>query len=159
MQINKHPTLREVIEENIPYEWMSLEFCGFGIADQVDATDFADESSVEDDLSFWLKGAACKSEFHTYSFEAIRINLSSVDEHDVEYLVGERPLGLINYYDSENVQINLPLKSPIYKNLFLLVASDISSLNIRIAIPIWREKEAKVLPILKYQLFYEKDAI
>ena len=159
MKDQKHPSLREIIDENLMYEWLSLKVTGFGIADQVDSTNFAyDDYDVTEDMSFWLIGAACKSEFETYSFESVRINLISVDYHCLEYLQGERPLGLINYYDPENVQINLSLKPQIYNNLLSLIAGDISLLDIRIAIPVWKEKEAKVLPVLKYQVVYKQEA-
>lgn len=158
MSGNKHPHLREVIEEDSRYEWISLSFSGFGIANQVDSENFSYGSPVLDDLSFWLKGTACKSEFGTYSFESVRVNLSSVDSNCLENLVGDRPLGSINYYDSEFVNINLSIMPQIYSNLLSLIASDIELLNIRVAIPVWKVKEAKVLPILKYQLIYEKEA-
>ena len=158
MSGRKHPHLSDVIEEGSSYEWISLSFSGFGIADQVDSENFSYGSPVTDDLDFWLKGTACRSDFGTYSFESVRANLSSVDSNCLENLVGDYPLGLINYYEPEFVNINLPLKSQIYNNLLSLIASDIKLLNIRVAIPIWKVKEAKVLPILKYQLIYKKEA-
>jgi hypothetical protein len=151
-----HPSLDEVIKDDSSYEWISLKIIGFAIGDYADAEHAEFNSSVSDP-SFSLQSSACISEYGTYSFKSVHINLSLVSSESLEKLEGKTPLGLVNYYDPEMVHINLPLKPQIYNNLLALIVSDISLLKITVAIPIWKDKEAKCLPLEKYQVMYKKE--
>jgi hypothetical protein len=152
----KHPTLEEVINERCSWEWITFDINGFFIGD------FADADNGRGDVSsfnFSLFTDAAESEYGTVKFEKSVINISEEVDDNLQQLKGRAPLGSINYYETEQAHINITLNTRLYNSILNLLNNCIDNLEVKVAIPVWENSEAKVLPLLKYQVSYQKTKI
>jgi hypothetical protein len=149
-----HPSLKEVVTENSNYEWLEANISGFYIGDFVDSENQTGSISSP---SFNIFSKSSESEYGTFSYQEATIFIEQADENELQNLIGEFPVGNINYYDSARTFITLKINDKIYNNLLVLLTSNIKFLSIKVAIPVWDDKEAKCLPLLKYQITYKEE--
>jgi hypothetical protein len=148
-----HPSLKEVIEKECGYEWLTLDICGFFIGDFADSENGKGKVSSP---SFSLASNKSESEYGTYSFHKSSISIVQASEVDLNNLKGKFPLGSVNFYDEELASISIALSEKIYCNLINLLCHNTENLVIKVAIPKWHDKDCKCLPLIKYQVTYHQ---
>ncbi|WP_372879092.1 hypothetical protein [Spongiibacter marinus] len=152
--MSRHPSLKDILEEQSGYEWMSLS------PEKLTIRDWADAENVEGDrcnMEFFILCGPASSEYGTYSFNNILVNIYAVPEKQIQALEGKSPLGLINYYEEECPTINLNLSEALLERLLPFIASDLGGFRVRVSVPKWKDESAKCLPLLSYQVFYERE--
>jgi len=149
-----HPSLEEVLNEESLYEWMSLAPIRMTIKDWIDAEDGNGERGL---MQFIIECGPASSEYSSFDFPSVVVNLYSVPEKEIQNLEGKFPLGSINYYEQSCPTININLKEKLYSTLLPFISNDLSGLRMKVSIPKWEEESSKCLPLLSYQVFYEKE--
>jgi len=150
-----HPSLNEVTEKECSHEWMSLSPQNLTISDWVDSENTEGDRC---NMEFIILCGPASSEYDTYSFQSISLNICSVPEKKIQKLEGKFPLGLINFYEKECPTINVNLSEDLFTRLLPFMANDLAGLCVKVSIPRWEDKSAKCLPLLSYQVFYEQQA-
>jgi len=146
------PSLNDIKNERCNYEWLETNISGFFLGDFVDSEN---EKSSISNPDFYLFSNASESEYGSIFFENAIITVKQAEEDKLQNLEGENPLGSINYYDKENSGITIFVASIIYNNLINLLTHNINNINLKVAIPIWKDENIKFLPLFKYQLTYK----
>lgn len=151
--MRKHPTLKEALAERPSDEWLTVNISGFTLGDFPSWENSLGEIS---NPSFCFILGPSESDLGTVSFNRGIVSLNRVAADSIQNLEGEKPFGSINYYDSEYAAINLNVNESLYDNLVSLL-NDLHCLSLRVSIPLVEDREVKCLPLLSYQLVYEKD--
>ena len=149
-----HPSLSEVLDAQCLADWMTLVPRNMTIKDWIDSEDpNGDRGSME----FFFECGETSSESGGFNFPNVILNLSVTSEKTIQELEGDFPLGTINYYDSSCPSINVNLKEQMYRTLLPFLANKIANFRLRVSIPDWQDKSAKCLPLMSYQVFYERE--
>ncbi|KXI27801.1 hypothetical protein [Paraglaciecola hydrolytica] len=149
-----HPSLNDVLEGRCNVEWIALS------AEKLVIRDWADSENSKGDIcnmELSILCGPCSSEYEIYNFGSVSLNIYSVEEEQIQNLEGDSPLGSINFYEEACPTINVKLSKKLVAHLLPFIANDLSGLRVRISIPDWEDKLAKFLPLMSYQVFYEKD--
>ena len=149
-----HPNLVEILKKRCLSEWMSLKPKRLVIKDWVDAEDGDEERGF---MRFVIECGPASSEHGRFDFQQVHVNLYSVAEETIQHFEANYPLGSINYYERSCPTINVNLRETLYSTLLPFISTDLSGLAIRVSIPIWEDKSSKCLPLMNYQVFYEKE--
>lgn len=150
---NLHPSLTEVLEEKCLDEWLDLPIS------RLYFNDFADSENEAGDISspsLSFLSVNISSEFGTFSFDKVSVDIIETSENELQELKGKHPLGVINYYEESCPTVVLHLTEKTINRILQLLSQGSDSLKIRVAIPKWKDKESKCLPLVKYQFFYER---
>lgn len=150
-----HPTLDEVLSNSCLAEWIKLRVESLRIQDWVDAENQAvDRTNPE----FLLLGSSFESELGSIAGNAFTVSLREVTNESLQTLAEERPVGSINFYDPNDVYITLNLNTRVFDKIIAACATRFSGLSLRISVPEWDDKTAKMLPLLSYQIRHEVEA-
>jgi hypothetical protein len=150
-----HPSLEEVLAERCSDEWIDIP------VNKIVIRDWANAENKKGDItntSVHLRSGPCTSEHGTFSFGSMALYINHIEEDQIQNLIGESPLGMINYYEESCPTVSLNLTTQLMSYLLPLVANDLNGLSIRVSIPIWSNKDVKCLPLMDYQVAYEKSA-
>ena len=148
-----HPSLNEVLEDNCNGEWMSLSVEKLVIRDWADAENMKGEIC---NMEFSILCGPCSSDYGSFSFDNVSLNIYPSEEDQIQNLEGDFPLGSINFYEKACPTVNLKLPKNLVAHLLPFIASELSGFRVRISIPVWEDRLAKCLPLMSYQVFYEK---
>jgi len=133
---------------------MSLEAEKLTIKDWIDSEDENGERGL---MQFIIECGPASSEFGSFEFPNTIVNLYTVPDKTIQTLEGKFPLGSIDYYEQSCPTININLKEQLYSSLLPFISNDLSGLQMRVSIPKWEDESSKCLPLLSYQVFYEKE--
>lgn len=149
-----HPSLSEVMDRECSYEWMTLS------PQELTIKDWVDSRNGEGDrynMEFFILCGSASSEYGTYSFLNIHLNIYSVPEKSIQTLEGQFPLGSINYCEDTCPTINVNLSEALVAHLLRFIANNLAGFRIKVSIPKWVDETSKCLPLLSYQVFYEQE--
>jgi len=152
--MRKHPSLAEVLESKSDYEWLTINVSGFTVGDFVDSENEKGSVSAP---HLRLLSRYSESDSGTISYNNGVVEVSFINNDDLQSLKGEKPIGSINYYDPEYTGVSININKVIYEHIVNCLVSSGSGVTLKVAFPLLENSEIKCLPLMKYQIVCKRE--